>query len=299
MVMVGKPGHTGAESVPAGRVECDLRCVRCGYNLRTLAWDGRCPECGTAVVRSGMPVALRFASLRCEGWFRVGIGLFAVSLLLKACGVVVGSWTYRFIFTIPVWVALIGHRIWAYSPLASGLAGSIAVMLVVQNFGPKESPVCPRRALAATALALLALVSLVVGVAFNILAPLPRGLYTLGDGAWYVSEFSLALCYALMMFHIVGRIGSPAHKHLRRLILVAGAAWLPAAARPPAMAAYGVLLVSGWMGPTGSPEFLRWQAAGGLFLWWEKNVEAACGMATLVVLLLLLRVLARTERRPV
>lgn len=37
---------------PAGRVPTDTPCVQCGYNLRMLAADSRCPECGTAVGRS-------------------------------------------------------------------------------------------------------------------------------------------------------------------------------------------------------------------------------------------------------
>ena len=37
-----------------GRVAGDLKCVQCAYNLRTLAADGTCPECG-------QPVALTLA----------------------------------------------------------------------------------------------------------------------------------------------------------------------------------------------------------------------------------------------
>ena len=34
------------------RVAGDLPCVHCGYNLRTLASEGRCPECGHSVMES-------------------------------------------------------------------------------------------------------------------------------------------------------------------------------------------------------------------------------------------------------
>jgi hypothetical protein len=37
---------------PAGRIAGDLPCVRCGYNLHSLAEAGRCPECGEPVERS-------------------------------------------------------------------------------------------------------------------------------------------------------------------------------------------------------------------------------------------------------
>lgn len=35
-----------------GRVFVDLACVNCGYNLRTLAESGACPECGSPVAKS-------------------------------------------------------------------------------------------------------------------------------------------------------------------------------------------------------------------------------------------------------
>jgi hypothetical protein len=37
---------------PGPRVETDLACVECGYNLRTLAHSAECPECGLAVLVS-------------------------------------------------------------------------------------------------------------------------------------------------------------------------------------------------------------------------------------------------------
>lgn len=35
-----------------GRIDIDLKCVSCGYNIRGLLRDGVCPECGTATARS-------------------------------------------------------------------------------------------------------------------------------------------------------------------------------------------------------------------------------------------------------
>jgi len=34
------------------RIEADLHCHNCGYNLRTLAVDRRCPECGVRIVET-------------------------------------------------------------------------------------------------------------------------------------------------------------------------------------------------------------------------------------------------------
>ena len=33
-------------------IDCDLQCLTCGYNLRTLRRDGLCPECGSPVADS-------------------------------------------------------------------------------------------------------------------------------------------------------------------------------------------------------------------------------------------------------
>lgn len=46
----------------AGRVAGDLPCDQCGYNLRTLLPDGRCPECGHPVAETLRPDELRYAS---------------------------------------------------------------------------------------------------------------------------------------------------------------------------------------------------------------------------------------------
>ncbi|MBU0617853.1 MAG: hypothetical protein KKI02_09060 [Planctomycetes bacterium] len=52
-----------AESIfdEAGAIIVDTTCRRCGYNLRGLREDGRCPECGTAIGLSTRGDLLRFA----------------------------------------------------------------------------------------------------------------------------------------------------------------------------------------------------------------------------------------------
>ncbi len=45
---------------PAGRIDADIPCRKCGYNLRGLLPDGVCPECATAVGRSLHGDLLRF-----------------------------------------------------------------------------------------------------------------------------------------------------------------------------------------------------------------------------------------------
>lgn len=45
----------------AGVIQADLQCRRCGYNLRGLHHEGRCPECGIAIGLSCHGDLLRFA----------------------------------------------------------------------------------------------------------------------------------------------------------------------------------------------------------------------------------------------
>lgn len=69
---------------PAGAVVSrDLKCVGCGYNLRTLPVDSRCPECGLNIERSLLVLPQRdrtAAAIRLAAW-----GLL-LSLLLGCLG---------------------------------------------------------------------------------------------------------------------------------------------------------------------------------------------------------------------
>src|SRR5512145_2761759 len=60
-IMAGLPYTQADLTVDAnGRIDMDVQCVSCGYNLRGLLPEGRCPECGTAVGRSTRGDFLRF-----------------------------------------------------------------------------------------------------------------------------------------------------------------------------------------------------------------------------------------------
>lgn len=69
----------------AGRIDCDLPCAGCGYNLRTQSPDDACPECGASIRRSIFVARLRFADpdwLRsmCYSvfWLTVGLAVLIV-----------------------------------------------------------------------------------------------------------------------------------------------------------------------------------------------------------------------------
>jgi predicted Ser/Thr protein kinase/rubrerythrin len=80
-------GELEYESIARGPLEMNLPCAQCGYNLRSLARDGKCPECGREVQDSLFRERLMFAD---EQWLRVvkvgvttiGYGLVAAVLLV-------------------------------------------------------------------------------------------------------------------------------------------------------------------------------------------------------------------------
>ena len=92
MRLLEPPGEAAAAAAAAPAppadhpLEIDIACVQCGYNLRSLAVGGQCPECGRAVRDSISPDRLVFAD---EQWLRVvtaGVatiawGVVAVTLL--------------------------------------------------------------------------------------------------------------------------------------------------------------------------------------------------------------------------
>jgi hypothetical protein len=61
----------------------DVPCLSCGYNLRGLSDSGRCPECGTPIVRSLMGNLLEFSSANYIESLRRGATIVKASILLS------------------------------------------------------------------------------------------------------------------------------------------------------------------------------------------------------------------------
>lgn len=126
------------------RVAIDLKCVKCGYNVRTLRDDGRCPECGNAVA---VTVRLyqqwfnhgEWLTAACSGIsILLGGALFGLPILLLA------SW----MMTLPPQKidqdAFVGVGTFA---LASGLAGAVLVLIGLREISKRdpaelELPLC-------------------------------------------------------------------------------------------------------------------------------------------------------------
>ena len=60
----------------------DMRCARCGYNLRGLTYEGQCPECGTLVAKSVHGNLLRYSEPTWLDKIRLGIVLKLWNLLI-------------------------------------------------------------------------------------------------------------------------------------------------------------------------------------------------------------------------
>ena len=76
---------------PAGRIAIDVACRKCGYNLRGLLPDGRCPECGTAVGRSLHGDLLRFSDPEWVQKLASGMNWIVASIIIGLLGGAFGA----------------------------------------------------------------------------------------------------------------------------------------------------------------------------------------------------------------
>ena len=103
-----------------GRVDEDLICLGCGYNLRSLTLDRACPECGTAVGRSAIGNRLTYANPKWVSRVSLGATLLATFLVLA-------------IFTVVGIVAFFVTDS-TFTPGMGVLAGVVTVGLKLLNF---------------------------------------------------------------------------------------------------------------------------------------------------------------------
>ncbi|MCH8859402.1 MAG: hypothetical protein IID54_07490, partial [Proteobacteria bacterium] len=105
-----------------GRLIEDVPCRRCGYNLRSLPADGKCPECGSAVAISIHGFYLRFAP---PAWVRrlaLGAKLLVVSVITTIVGWVA-------LMAIAVVVALL------LGPTGAGPSSTFSTVMGVSSIG--------------------------------------------------------------------------------------------------------------------------------------------------------------------
>ena len=112
------------------RVEDDLPCVGCGYNLRTLLSDGNCPECGLGVRRSLLGDLLPQAD---EAWlFRICRGQ---ALTYAGCLALVSFLFIPIIVTsLPATLSSVAPLQWLFTTTLVVLLAAAPMMLVVGVF---------------------------------------------------------------------------------------------------------------------------------------------------------------------
>jgi hypothetical protein len=78
-------------AVPQTPIAEDMPCMICGYNLRGLMIDGRCPECGSAVSRSVHGNLLRYADAEWLAKLLLGVRLMLWSILIAILVSLIGG----------------------------------------------------------------------------------------------------------------------------------------------------------------------------------------------------------------
>jgi hypothetical protein len=79
----GCPPHVRSDLLDeSGCVNIELPCDRCTYNLFTLHFTGRCPECGHPVEESVATAPLGYASSQYLRMLRHGLGLLTIALII-------------------------------------------------------------------------------------------------------------------------------------------------------------------------------------------------------------------------
>lgn len=97
-------------------IENDLLCGRCGYNLRTLKLDGKCPECGVPVARTFRGDAWREADARWRSDVLIGIAAINIAMIVwVAVQVLLGQ----------------GYRLERYLAITSNVSAGLLLLGVI------------------------------------------------------------------------------------------------------------------------------------------------------------------------
>lgn len=108
----------------AARADLELPCLHCGYDVRGLAHDSRCPECGSPVADAlePPPEARRYSAAEVR-WARLvllGLALWLGGTVASIGVVLYMPFSERFGGTVPR-LNYIGPKVWAVSLMQRGL----------------------------------------------------------------------------------------------------------------------------------------------------------------------------------
>jgi hypothetical protein len=283
--------HPTSATAPA-RVETDLPCAKCGYNLRTQAWGSKCPECATAVIRSGAPVGFRFHSQRSENLARWGIGILAAALLIEVVGKMAMTAALRVFFVTPPFVYWLGFYAWVYGGWLASFGRFAAILLLTQPFARATERFKPRFGLVTVALASVGILGTLLDLVLRLL-----GAGRIEIAAAHVCELCSGVAYVLACAHLLLRVERRRQRTLWWLlspnvaaqvlvlyVTIIGAALFFSGTAP---------VISGSVVIFSSP----WQYLLVDLLWWQKNVVGACWTGLLLALLLFLHRLRHAPRK--
>ncbi|HKQ49182.1 MAG TPA: hypothetical protein VJZ71_14015 [Phycisphaerae bacterium] len=108
---------------PAGRIAVDVACRKCGYNLRGLLPDGRCPECGTAVGRSLHGDLLRFSDPEWVQKLASGMNWIVAAIIIGLLGgLTVGC------VAAALGALVGGSKLFIYLPLFGYVTGAVGLV---------------------------------------------------------------------------------------------------------------------------------------------------------------------------
>jgi hypothetical protein len=251
-------GPDSAEAEPRSndRIDRDLHCARCGYNLRGLAVDEKCPECGTPVDYSLRGELLRYADRR---WAKQVLRGLQWTMASRRAIVI--------LFIVIITIALVGLLVIPQgvdTPIESAFETTIDIIRGIMSLMPigiayglwLASTPEPREGAATPA-------STAVTRAVSILLVPAFGLWTLALSGWTPFGFSAVARYAIAMacfvivwlhFHVVlhqvqtleRRCGGMSAARLQHII----------AFRKAALLFPTLLLAFQWVGP------IRWLETG-------------------------------------
>lgn len=100
-------------------IERDLVCIQCGYNLRGLAPQQNCPECGGAIERSIAFWREPILTARAARHFVAGVTLLELAAIVSFGSILLppGSW-FDWLKSMPVWRQVVGLAVLLFPPVA-------------------------------------------------------------------------------------------------------------------------------------------------------------------------------------
>lgn len=120
--------QAGANAPDSDVIAFDLTCVGCGYNLRTLSWSARCPECGIDVAASRLPAGTSFESWRQLRRLRWALVLLVAAGLVVTIAQIGIGWVFRWQYDAPRWWLMQNVYLWSSSLSAAHTMQIIVVL---------------------------------------------------------------------------------------------------------------------------------------------------------------------------